>query len=71
MNAPFLSRPADPDKLRREIATLESEINLARARRDNVIRAISDRRLKLNRLKAQLALCDSAPALSTAQLCPA
>ena len=71
MNAPLLSRPTDPEKLRREIAALEAEINSARARRDNVIRSISDRRLKLNRLKAQLALCDSAPALSHAELCPA
>lgn len=71
MNAPLFSRPSDPDKLRREIATLEAEINSARAKRDNVIRSISDRRLKLNRLKAQLAMCDSAPALSHASLCPA
>lgn len=72
MHSPLLSRPTDPEKLRREIVALESEINSARARRDNVIRSISDRRQKLNRLKAQLALCaDSAPALSHAELCPA
>lgn len=71
MSTPLFARPADPEDIRRQISGLEAEINSARNKRDNVIRAIADRRQKLNRLKAQLALCESGSALSCAHLCPA
>ena len=71
MNAPLLARPADPAALRRQIDALEAEINAARGKRDNVIKAIAERRQKLNRLKAQLAFCEPGVTLSRPELCPA
>lgn len=71
MSAPLFSRRADPDELRSQIARLRKEIDGARATRDGAIKAIADRRQKLNRLEAQLAMTSSAPALSIPALCPA
>jgi hypothetical protein len=72
MLSPLNARPESPDKIRAQVMTLRNEINSIRNRRDGAIRALSDRRQKLARLEAQLALCGgSARALHQPQLCPA
>lgn len=72
MLSPLNPRLEDTDKIRAQVVSLRNEINSIRNRRDGAIRALSDRRQKLARLEAQLALCgDSARALPQPQLCPA
>lgn len=56
MSTALLTRPANADNIRKEIAALEQEVDSARIKRNGIVEAIAKRQVKINRLKAQLEL---------------
>lgn len=59
MNSP---QPEERGELRRRIAVLRAEIQSAEEKRTGLVHAIQARRITLQRLEAQLAMIECAPA---------